>query len=89
MEWQFSCQYISSKNLNHEVPFDINCAFTLTGTETDTDTDTDKMCTYPDGNLYWYLSQCNMNTSTQFYLSHILSVLVLVLVLVSGSVNIP
>ena len=39
--------------------------FTLPDTNTDTETDT--ITTVPNRNLWWCLSLCSMNTSTQFY----------------------
>ena len=45
-----------------------NGVFTLI--VTDTETKTEKMETEPNGNLRWYLSLCNVNTSTHFYTCH-------------------
>ena len=57
----------------------INGLFTLPDTHTDTDTETDKLKQYSMG----LLSLCSVNTTTQFYTIHFLSVSV------SGSVNTP
>ena len=52
-----------------------NDSFTLSDTETETDIDTDELCIEPKGNLHRSLSRCSMNTSTQFYTNHFLSIL--------------
>ena len=58
-------------------------AFTLPDSNTDKDTETDELQQYSMA----FLSQCSVNTSTQFHTTHFLSVSVSVSV--SGSVNTP
>ena len=58
-------------------------AFTLSNTDTDTATDTDTDNNGFNSNLCLFRCLCSVNSSTQFYKTHFLSVLV------SGSVNTP
>ena len=66
---------------NHVLHRNSNGAFTLPKNETETETD--KNYTEPNGQLCCHFSPCTMNTNTQSYATHFLSVLL------SGSVNTP